>query len=128
MVGDLPLKARFEITGRLPGLNETTNENRKHWSRGAKLKKEATHLCAQYVVIGFVPVFNDPVRIIFHWTEPNAKRDLDNISGGAKFILDALVQTGRLKNDTRQWVKSIAHHFPDPDKANPRIAVEIETI
>jgi len=102
--------------------------DRSHYHAGAKQKKEATSLCGQYVIAGCVPIFNGPVRLAFHWIEPNSRRDIDNISGGAKFILDGLVLTGRLKNDSRAHVKSITHHFPEPDKANPRIVVEIETI
>lgn len=75
-----------------------------------------------------VPNFASAVKVSFAWIEPNAKRDLDNITGGQKVILDALVMEGILQNDTRQWIKGISHSFPDPDKLNPRIEVQIEEV
>lgn len=123
------MKARFEIAGRLPGLNEIISANRSHFHAGRRQKKETQEICAQYILIGKVPVFTGAVRITFHWFEPNSRRDLDNISGGgSKFILDALVESGRLGNDSRKFVKEISHHFPEPDQANPRVVVEIENI
>lgn len=122
------MKARFEIFGRLPGLNEIVAANRSHYHAGAKQKKETTLLCAQYAGLGGVPIFSGPILVIFNWFEPNARRDLDNICGGAKFVLDGLVLAGRIPNDSRKFVQSIFHRFPEPDKKNPRIVVEIEDI
>ena len=32
----------------------------------------------------------DRVRVVFHWLEPNRRRDPDNTRGGSKFILDGM--------------------------------------
>lgn len=69
--------------------------------------------------------FKHPVELAFAWIEPNAKRDLDNITGGQKVVIDALVLCGVIPNDTRQWVKGISHRFPDPDPKNPRVEVTV---
>ena len=119
---------QFYIPGRLPGLNEIVDSARAHWSKGRDQKKEFTSLCGQYVIASQVPFFLDPVTIRFDWYEKDMRRDLDNITAGAKFILDALVNTRRLRNDTRRWVRSISHGFPDPDKTNPRVGITIETV
>lgn len=125
------MKFIFSIPGRLVGANEVKSADRSHWSRGARLRKEQLQIC-QYAILSANPQhirFLGAVGITFMWFEPNAKRDIDNVSGGGqKVILDALVLCGVIPNDTRQFVKSIYHAFPDPDKSNPRIEVEVYTL
>lgn len=72
--------------------------------------------------------FRVPVSIDFKWTEPNQKRDPDNIIGGQKVILDALVICGVIPNDTQQWIKGIRHTFMGPDKLNPKIVVTVNSL
>lgn len=115
----------FTIKGRLPGLNEIIAATNRNRFVGASLKKQATTLCAQYAQLARLPKITRPVEISVNWIEPNARRDLDNISGGTKFILDGLVMIGVLQNDTRKWVRAISHKFPEPDKKNPRIEVTL---
>ena len=122
------MKQTFEIPGPLPGLNEIIGAINRHRFVGAKLKKETTERCAWWIKSQRLPEFLKPVSISFFWHEKDKRRDLDNITAGAKFILDALVVTGRLQNDTRRWIKSISHAFPEPDKNNPRVKVLIEEL
>jgi Holliday junction resolvase RusA-like endonuclease len=87
-------------------------------------KKKSTELCANYSIL--IPKIDKPVTISLAFYEPNRKRDIDNVAGAAlKYILDGLVAAGRIKNDTREWVKGIQLAFPEPDKANPRIEVTL---
>ena len=58
-----------------------------------------------------LPKFQHPVSIHFHWVEKNQKRDIDNIAFAKKFILDALVKLGKLKDDNQQYVKSFTDTF-----------------
>lgn len=123
------MKASFEILGRLPGMNELIGAINRHRFAGATMKKQKTFECGQWILAGKVPKFTEPVAIRFEWIEPDRRRDIDNIAGGgSKFILDALVATERIPNDTREWVKSIEHVFPEPDPKRPRIVVTIETV
>lgn len=41
----------------------------------------------------------------FEWHERTQKRDADNIASAKKFILDALVKSGVLEDDSRKYVK-----------------------
>lgn len=119
----------FEIPGRLPGLNDIIRTARGNIYAAANQKKTYQRICAGCITASVVPVFKEPVMITFAWFEPDARRDIDNVcAGGTKFILDALVETGRLCNDTREWVKGLAHIFPAPDKKNPRIRITIDEI
>lgn len=122
------------IPGRLSGTNDIIRM--AAWNRyagGAKRKKEK-ELCAWHIRHDNAihkAHFTNAVRVSLAWIEPNAKRDLDNITGGLKVILDALVMCKIIPNDSREWVKAIEHRFPEPDKKKPRIEVtltDIETL
>lgn len=112
---------KYTIEGRLAGLNEMTHKNR--FAYGAK-KKAETKRCA-WATIGKVQKIKTPICLSVWWYEPNAKRDIDNVAAGVKFILDGLVEAGKLENDTRYWVRGITHYFPEIDPKNPRVEIEI---
>ncbi len=63
--------------------------------------------------------------MIYHWHEPNQKRDKDNISSfGRKVIQDALVRAKVLHNDGWKDIVGFEDRFYT-DRKNPRIVVEI---
>ena len=121
--------ARLVIPGRLPGLNEYTAACRTHPQAGAKMKKEAEEKVLVYIMQQLQGMkIVKPVKIEFIWVEKDMRRDPDNISGfGRKVILDALVRTGILQDDSRKYVISFEDSF-SVDKANPRIEVKIEEV
>jgi hypothetical protein len=119
---------KFVIPGRLSGTNEIIkNAAWNRYSGGAQRKKEKEK-CYWAILEQFrgADAFCVPVTLAFSWIEPNAKRDLDNITGGQKVMIDALVMAGIIPNDTREWIKGISHTFPAPDKKNPRIEMTVE--
>lgn len=125
------MELRFTIQGRLAGSNEIKYADRSHWSKGAKLRKADLERCTWSIGMQNIiqhARFTNAVGVNFAWIEPNGKRDLDNIMGGQKAILDALVLCAIIPNDTRKWVKSLTHTFPDPDAKNPRIEIVIDEI
>lgn len=65
-------------------------------------------------------------RIGFVWVEPDRKRDMDNISAGKKYILDALVGIGVLKDDSWKYVKGFLPELFEADKNNWGVRVRIE--
>ena len=68
--------------------------------------------------------YSKPVYIAYTWIEPNRCRDKDNIAFAKKFIQDALVRNGVLKNDGWKEIDGFGDSF-EVDKKNPRIEVEI---
>lgn len=114
----------FSIPGRLAGANELIGGINRHRFVGASIKKKETRRCAE-AAIGLKKI-DYPVKIVITWFEPNARRDYDNICFGIKFILDGLMEAGKLPDDCRKWVKGIAHEFPAPDKKNPRVVVWLQ--
>lgn len=115
----------FTILGRLDGLNEYTVANRSNRYQGAAVKKRNQ----QQVLASLIKcrdTYDEPVYIKIVWYEANRKRDKDNIAFGKKYILDALVQKGILRNDTWECVAGFEDRF-EVDKAHPRIEVKIFT-
>ena len=117
---------KFEIPGRLPGLNEiidAAKQGKGRYQPYALMKEEYTTMVAW--LAKKLPKYNR-VDITITWYEPNNKRDIDNIAGGGtKMILDGLVRAGTIPDDSQKYVNSITHHFK-VDRENPRIEVELE--
>ena len=115
---------RVEIPFKLPSLNEYVNVCRTNKYKAAKFKADIEDdimFC-----INRLPKFNSPVRIHFYWIEGNKRRDLDNICFAKKFILDALVKAGKLKDDNRRFVTAFTDDFEYG--ADTRVILEIEEV
>lgn len=55
--------------------------------------------------------FPDKVWIEFVWKVKYFRRDPDNISGAAKFVMDGLVEGGIIKRDSLMYVMSPVLHW-----------------
>jgi len=115
---------KFDIPGKLPGLNEiikAAKMGKGNYQPYANMKREYGDM------IGWLakklPPYN-VVAITIKWYEPDSRRDIDNIAAGTKFIMDALVHAGTIKDDSQKYVKSISHEFY-VDRENARVEVEI---
>lgn len=91
-----------EIKCKLPSLNEYISACRSNKYGAAQFKRYEEQKISWY--IGHLPTFDTPVKIHFHWVEGNKRRDLDNVCFAKKFILDAMVKMGKLKDDNRKCV------------------------
>lgn len=109
------MKYRLVIPLKLPSLNDYIRACRENKFAGASMKKNTENDLALF--INKLPKFKNPIRINFTWIESNKKRDLDNICFAKKFILDALVKCGKMKNDNRNYVVGFTDEF-DYDKEN----------
>ena len=107
---------RFVIQQKLPSLNQVIAANRESIYKGAGLKRRVQDDICEWIRIALLrntvyPVEQCEVMIIWH--EKNKKRDVDNIQSAQKFILDAMVEMGIIKNDTRKYVTQINHKVVD---------------
>jgi len=112
---------KFEIPGRLPGLNEIIDAAKRNPHEYARMKETCTAMVAW--LAKKLPRF-EKVALVITWYEPDLRRDPDNIMAGQKFILDGLVQAGVLPNDSQKYVRGIMHRL-EVDRQNPRVEVEI---
>jgi Holliday junction resolvase RusA-like endonuclease len=111
------------IPGVLPGMNEIVEAARGDKYASSKQKKEYTDIVAWTAKAARIPHM-ERIDITFRWYEPNKRRDKDNITAGAKFVMDGLVKAGIIKNDGWAQIGDISHLF-DVDRHNPRVEVEI---
>ena len=88
------------------------------------MKKKVQKQIMPYVAL--LPKFNEPIKIHFRWTEENKRRDFDNTAFGKKFILDALVECGRLKDDNRKCVTGFTDTFCVGEKAKVTLYIRTE--
>ena len=114
-----------EIPLKLPSCNDYINACRRNKYAGAKMKaetEEAIGFCLQ----SLPRKFKKPVSIHFHWVEENKKRDLDGICFAKKFILDAMVKCGYLKDDNCRYVTGFTDSFEYGDKAKVILYIKEE--
>lgn len=100
---------RVEIPLKLPSANEYINKCRYNRYASAEYKADIQAKIAPYTAS--IPKQEKTVKIHFHWIEGNKRRDLDNICFSKKFILDTLVDQGKLKDDNRKCVCAFEDTF-----------------
>lgn len=113
------------IPGRLPGLNEYIDANRRHAQKGATMKREAQEIVHWSILSQLRRCrFTGPVFLLFTFYEKDRRRDHDNVSSFArKVIQDALVEAGVLAGDGWDHVGGYLDRF-EVDAKNPRIVVD----
>ena len=115
---------RVVIPLKLPSCNVYINECRKNKYAAAKMKSQIEFQIGLYLMK--VPRYEKPVKIHFHWIEGNKRRDYDGICFGKKFILDALVKYGKLKDDNRKCVTAFTDSFEYSKDSSFKVILEIE--
>ena len=113
---------RIDIDLILPSLNDYINVCRKNRYESARLKKKMERNISCF--LDNCPSFDHPVKIHFHWIEKTKKRDLDNICFAKKFILDAMVKSGKLKDDNRKFVTAFTDTFEYGDTTKVILYIE----
>jgi Holliday junction resolvase RusA-like endonuclease len=113
---------RYEIPLKLPSLNDYVRLCRGNKYAAAKVKADIEFKISLF--LRKMPRYARPVVVHFLWVEENRRRDYDNIAFAKKFILDAMVKTGKLKNDNRKHVIGFTDNFDYGKKSKVIIAIE----
>lgn len=116
------VKIICEIPMKLPSLNEYINACRTNRYKGAEIKKRLERDIGAW--ISWIPRFENPIKIHFHWVEENKRRDLDNVAFAKKFILDSMVKQGKLKDDNRKCVTGFIDTFEYDKEAKVILTIE----
>lgn len=115
----------IEIPVKLPSLNDYIRSCRGNVYAANNEKRRIEQTIGIYMRP--LPRFENPVAIDFTWIEENRRRDLDNIAFAKKFILDALVKCGKLKDDNRKHVTAFTDSFRYEKKAGVIVTIrEVE--
>lgn len=127
------MKQEFTIPGRLDGANESRNDDRWNKYRGANAKRSNQAIVAAEIRRAHLKPMKCPISIHVTWIEglkPGCKkfypRDKDNIRAGIKYIQDALVECGIIKDDGFRFVTPSDDYLLN--RNNPRIVVTLEEI
>lgn len=117
---------KIVIPGELSDLNTYTQANRSNRYEGGRVKKTDTQK-VRYCIKACrdKKKFTKPIYLIYTFYCKDKRKDKDNIDIAKKFIQDALVEEGIIKNDGWNDIEGWAVNF-FIDKNNPRIEVEIE--
>lgn len=117
----------FIIKQKLPGLNQYTNANRvnRYWGAKFKAEVEETIIWAINQARAAETLYQPEGKIVvnFEWHERTKRRDADNIASAKKFILDALVKSGVLIDDSRKYV--VGFHDTIIDDTQDYVTVEL---
>ena len=116
------MTATFVIRGAFPGLNEYTEECRRHRKAGARMKERQTARAA--LAASSMPRFRKPVTILFQWVERDRRRDHDNVAFAKKFILDGLKGAGVIEDDKPRFFLGYTDVFLY-DRDRPRVVVTV---
>jgi hypothetical protein len=120
--------------GSLPGLNEliaaristgpSRGRHKKWWNQYSELKRK----CEEQLGLAILACKLKPVTsgvFHYHFAYADKRRNPDNIAAGAtKFIMDALVKRGIIKNDGWAEVLGLIHTF-SIDREKPGIRLTI---
>ena len=115
---------KCEISMKLPSLNSYINACLTNRFQASKMKRDLENDIGVY--LQKMPKFEKPIKIHFHWVEENKRRDLDNVAFGKKFILDAMVKFGLLKDDNRRFVTAFTDTFEYAKEA--KVILEISEV
>lgn len=123
------MKQSFWIDGPLPGWNDILRaKGNTRFHAYNKLKKTWEMRIVGHLLEAGTKKMRGSVRLTYYWIERDRRRDPDNITGGVKFINDALVRKGIIQGDSQRWIKGMAHVFGEVSKVRPGVIVEIEEV
>lgn len=97
------MNQQFIIPFRLPGLNRVNDTNRTNPYAGAKLKRDVDAGVCMIIKAAHLKPVTAPCIVHMTFME-GGRRDADNVESAKKFILDALVKSGILQNDSPKCV------------------------
>ena len=123
--GEILSSHSFFVRGSLPTLNEYTEVTRSNLYASAKMKKDAEERIIWEIrsqLKGWKT--QGKVYVLFKWIEKNKRRDKDNVSFAKKFVLDALVKSGTICNDSWRYIEGFADQF-DVDPKHHGVQVDI---
>lgn len=112
----------------LPSMNEYSNAQRTHKHAGARMKREATQICALYARQAMNKGFTltTPCKLKFTWILPDKRKDADNVASAKKFVLDGFQKVGLIKNDNLNHITGFTDVFVIDKNSKSVVIIEEE--
>lgn len=117
------MNQQFIVPFKLPGLNQVNAANRSNPYAGAKLKRDVDAGICMIIKESRIKPVEHPCIVHMTFMEPG-RRDADNVESAKKFILDALVKSGIIHNDSPKYVAG-SPSFTRYVKGDARVIVTI---
>ena len=129
---------RYDRKGKathVDGMNEIIEANRAHRNKGARLQAENIQHVAEFAMAAMSRQHFKPLTckavVYVCFVEVNRRRDVSNIYGGLKWVLDGLsrprgkklIGAGAIFDDSPQWVEVIPDVAIDPKRPGVEITV-----
>lgn len=115
----------FTIRGKIPTLNEYIKAERTNRYLAAKLKQETQDALGWQMLNGRPPTpLETPQDLAVAFVLKDLRKDYDNVAFGLKFIQDALVEYGWLRDDSPKYLNPPRVFFA-VDKADPRTVIRL---
>ena len=93
-------------------LNEYIKIERGNRYAAAKKKKDITASVSKRVLFYGLSLPKDKkFDVHFIWIKPNNRADHDNIAMAKKFVLDGIVKSGALQNDSPKFIRNFTDKF-----------------
>lgn len=122
------MKQILKIPFKLPSFNDYNNICRRNKWEANNFKKGVQGDIVWAIRKSKLEKMTNAVKVSFFWIERTKKRDIDNVMSAKKFILDALVESKVLVNDSPKYVCEITDKLIyDRDKGD-MVIVEIEEV
>jgi hypothetical protein len=105
-------------------LNQLPDENKtKEWLESRKKWKHEQLMNPKKVIQFDSPIFSGKTWFAYHWLINSRANDHDNVSAACKFIDDALVAAGVIRDDNFMHISSYIGHSFDfaPKTKEPKI-------
>lgn len=99
----------FNIPCEICNLNEYIKAERSNRFIAANIKKKTTQTCCLFAKSLNLDL-NAQYDIVVNWWTKNKKIDSDNVFFGVKFILDGVVDAGKLLGDGYKQIRHIHHN------------------
>lgn len=117
---------RVSIRGKFPSMNDFIAASRSPYG-GNNMKRQSQKIIKEHLKAQIGSEYiNRPIKLHYHFYEPNKKRDKDNISGYFhKVFQDSLVELGIIKDDKWDYIIGYRDDF-DIDRNCPRIEIRIK--
>ena len=117
------IRQKFVIPFTLPSLNDYVCECRQNAHAGAAFKRSTDDSIAWVIKPARLQPVKYPCLVLMVFTEPNRRRDVDNVESAKKYILDALVKCSVIQDDSPRWVVGVPSYTVYGERARVEVTI-----
>ena len=117
----------LKIDGKFISFNDYVKAQREGAHAGNAAKQNEQRKASKAIEHGEIQRFSGAVDVCICWIEDSRRRDWDNVTYAAKFILDALTDAGIIVADNQRYIPKPIINVGAHDPEAPRVVVLVES-